>query len=539
MDRKGIRLVAAAGLLLLLAACEKEISENLSGGKKVEIFLSVDIAGYNAGGDVVRNADVREPDSRTIYLNDEMYLRATLEADSEDELRLNAPFISGQRICFMAFNASTQALIDSKIYSYSTSASKFIPDGEPLGVDPDGITVYRFVAYSYFGESGATLSATSIDPVHDLVYGKTATDQTITDTETSRTVTIHMTHQFARVKVKVKSSIPGADITVLSGVKVDGGQLATLTPFSGNIGWNGTATQTVDPFTVKSGTERESGYRTVKPVGTAPVTVTIGSVRVSVNATTFSDKWASFGSTLDVATSYTLVLDLRQGVAFAYSNVYWDGAKMTFDVTDEGHQGYQGLFFKWGSLVGISPVGNWSNSSTPTYNAGSSTASTYSNFNSIPYWDNATYGGVIDNTHTSALVGDICKYIDFRYRLPKDGEIPLPLNNGWTDGWTEVVVFEAVTTTDHDGTYDFIANNKGCAKNAKLNVILPASGYRTLYDQYTLKLIDVGEYALYWGSTSGGSTNAHPAIGFNSTGVSSSGGSYQREYHHSVRCVRN
>jgi hypothetical protein len=292
---------------------------------------------------------------------------------------------------------------------------------------------------------------------------------------------------------------------------------------------------------VNSGTERESGHRTVKPIGTAPVTVTIGSVKVSASTLTFYDKWASFGSTLNVATSYTLVLDLRQGVAFAYSNVYWDGTKLTFDETDEGHQGYQGLFFKWGSLVGISPVGEWSNNSTPVYRAGESGSSTYSHFNSIPYWNNATYGDVIDNTHTSALVGDICRYIDNRYRLPKDGEIPLTTTNGssWTGGWTKVGIVESVTTTDHDGTYDFIANNKFCAKNAALNVILPASGYRSLYDQYTLRLYDVGEWALYWGSTSGGSTNGHPAIGFSNSGVSNSGGSYQRVYHYSVRCIRN
>jgi hypothetical protein len=432
MGMKRLSLILGiTAFALFFSSCEKDIPGKMEEGEKVEIFFSINTSNYHTAPDVVRSSDMKEPDSRTIYLNEDFYLRTTLEPDAE-ELRGDEPFIEGQRICFKAFDVSIPAApveTDSKIYSYSTSAGKFIPLTTPLGVEPDGSTPYRFVAYSYFGEANVTPDDAVIDPVHDLVWGKTLTDQAITDTETSRTVTIHMTHQFARVKVVVKSGISGANITALSGVEVAGGMQATLTPFDGDISWSGTASQVVDPFTVNSVTDRESGYRTVAPVGTGPIGVRIGSIEVSASISIFSDKWAYFNSMLDAATSYTLVVELMRGAAFAYSNIFWDGEKLTFDVTDLGHQKYEGVFFKFGSLVGISPVAGFSSSTTILYKPAEIITGAYSTYGEIPYWDT---NNDVGNPSISTLKGDICKYINPVYRLPRLGEFPV---TGWSFLW--------------------------------------------------------------------------------------------------------
>jgi hypothetical protein len=211
----------------------------------------------------------------------------------------------------------------------------------------------------------------------------------------------------------------------------------------------------------------------VTPVGTDPVIVTVGSVTVSTNASAFANKWTAFGTTLDPATSYELVVDLRKGSAFAYSNIYWDGSKMAFDVTDKGNQGYQGLLFEWGSLVGVSPAGNWQNNYTKVYKAGETTSSTYPDWKEIPYWDRYSYGNTVGAPKLAELMGDICTYINPAYRLPKRGELG-PIGD-WTMGGNNNSVYG-----NAEGTTNLLngSNNWGWAKNSMTgDVTLPASGY--------------------------------------------------------------
>jgi hypothetical protein len=497
-----------AGLLFLFASCEKDIAEGYGEGKKVEIFFSVNTTNYQAGGNVVRNAGARDSESTTMYINDSLYLQTTLVPDSEEELRGPVTFKEGQKLCFAAFLTSGVQVGTTAVYTYS--GGKWTPVGDPLGVTPDNSTEYRFVAYSYFDETGTPPTDNStIDPVHDLVWGMSANTKIEDETEAARTVSIGMTHKFARVKVVVKSGITGANITDLSGVEIVGGQLATLTPFDGDISWSGTATQGIaDPFTVISDTERESGYRTVMPVGAGSLKVKVGSIQVSSTATVFANQTVSFTPALSAATSYTLVVNLKRCV-WARSNIYWNGSTMTFVPAgnDLSKQGYQGVLFKFGSMVGVSPVGDFVADSTPVYKAGSSTSSTYSDWIDIPYWDSGDVGDPI----IGDLKGDICKYLSTEtgvvsgdYRLPRNGEFGT--TNGWNqDGWVMVNSWSNVTTGDIDGTYDFIANGKGYAKNTTMgDVCFPTSGRRYGYfDQYgqfvpTGLLLATGLIAAYW-----------------------------------------
>jgi hypothetical protein len=586
MNRKGAYL-AAVGLLFLFGACEKEVSESVSKGGKVEIFFSTDITGYHTAGDMVRSGIASEPISTMIPLNGDFHLRATFVPDSEEELRTNEAFMNEQKLCFAAFKTDGSEQVGATaVYSYSTARSKWEPVGEPLGVVPDNIKEYRFVAYSYF-ENTATPAVTGIDPAYDLVWGMSVDTKIEDDSEAARTVTIHMTHKFARVKVRVRSTkIATATITALSGVEVGDGKLASLDPFSGDITLGSAATQGVN-ITVPSPAEDdiESLYRTVTPVGTGTVNVKLGTVKVSTaSSTTFSNKWAAFNGTLDEAKSYTLVVDLKRGVGFAYSNIYWEwyddddgdpdthlnGGHLTFDTTDKGNQGYQGVLFKWGSLVGISAAQTgsgdaFSYSSTPiyvpTYNSSTPISSTWQpttatakswttwgDNKDIPYLNPAGGNGhtrddtyVIDAArNTDAMYqgfyGDICQYLSKtgavtgNYRLPTANE--LGPGTGWTSGGRTTA---DNTLGDAEGMIDLltVTNDGAWAKNAAMeDVVFPASGNRN----HVGTLGSVGSAGHYWsGGSSDGQGGYH--IGFSSSSVSPNG-IVVRRYGFAVRCVQ-
>jgi hypothetical protein len=531
-------LMAAVGLLFLFGACENDLVEGFGKGGKVEIFLSTNITNYHAGGDVTRGAGLKEAESRTIYINDSIYLQTTLVPDSDEELRA-AAFKEGQKLCFAAFKADGSGQVGSTaVYTYS--GGKWT-SSNPLGVTPDNSTVYRFVAWSYFDETGTPpTDGSSIDPSHDLVWGMSANTKIEDETEAKRTVSISMTHKFARVKVVVKSGIPTVDIDALSGVSIEGGQLATLTPFDGDINWSGTANQGVaDPFTVNSTTERESGYRTVKPVAAGDLKVKVGSVKISAVVAPFTNQTVAFTPALSAGTSYTLVVDVKRCV-WARSNIYWDSSKLTFVPAgnDLSKQGYQGVYFKWGSLVGISPAGSDANTystSTLVYKPNAVATGTYATWDAIPY-ENSSSATVVGSPNIGTFKGDICTHINSGYRLPVNGEFGT--SSGWyQQGWVEYenADFSPVTTDKDDGTYDFIANNKSCAKNTVLgDVIFPASGYR--FD--SSKLTRVGTCGVYQiGSAYSATENYYMYFSYLFLYTSSTSGS--RSYAYTVRCVQN
>jgi hypothetical protein len=176
---------------------------------------------------------------------------------------------------------------------------------------------------------------------------------------------------------------------------------------------------------------------------------------------------------------------------------------MTFDTEENGHQGYQGFLFLFGSLVGISPVGSFS-SSTPIYKAGKSMPSTYPDWNSI-LWNN--YTGSVGDPDISTLTGDICSYINSDYRLPE--RLFEGISGAWgTKGWVRVDGYtDSVTTSETDGTYDFIANDNWYAKNTEMGVCFPPSGRIPPAIYAGICTIEsVGTQGFYWANWYGIST---------------------------------
>lgn len=169
-------------------------------------------------------------------------------------------------------------------------------------------------------------------------------------------------------------------------------------------------------------------------------------------------------------TTFTQSTSTSIAPRFARSNVVWDAAnnRLTFATTEAENStvapaNAQGVFFKWGSLVAVSPTGT-----SAAYNANQilfqPTAATYSTWSDIPYINETTgkfsthgtdeddFDGYNGGTNTggpgyddSANKGDICRYITAqgwvpsgeRWRLPKQseldalmGEITSVSNNG-------------------------------------------------------------------------------------------------------------
>jgi hypothetical protein len=216
--------------------------------------------------------------------------------------------------------------------------------------------------------------------------------------------------------------------------------------------------------------------------------VKVGTVKVSAVATTFSNSTVEFNSVLSGGTSYVLEVDVKKCV-WARSNIYWDGTQLTFVPagTDLTKQGYQGVFFKWGSLVGVSPAKTGTSDvfsgSTPIYvpivnstlenstwvattgsNVMSDVSGTTSNWTTwgnntedatdIPYLGPSynTAGSVAfgrdnrfvidDDRNTAAMYqgfrGDICQYLSTKtgvvsgdYRMPTSTEFGPYTTNSW------------------------------------------------------------------------------------------------------------
>jgi hypothetical protein len=206
---------------------------------------------------------------------------------------------------------------------------------------------------------------------------------------------------------------------------------------------------------------------------------------------------------------------------------------LTFDAHGTTtNEGYQGVFFKWGSLVGVSPAQTNNGDpdidddhfleTTPVYapdGSGGWTITTYSDWENIPYWKHGLYGDVIDDEDQIIGVGDICRYLNSAYRLPTINEFgtsyanwdstnptTVPVDGGWvrSSGWPSS--FANVVATPN-GQADLIGAGLGYAKNVTMdNLMLLASGYRHYTD---FSLGGVGNLGYYWGGSADGSDYAH------------------------------
>jgi hypothetical protein len=441
-------------LVLLFSACEKEGTEADLGGK-VALTVSLNSRDYVEAGarGFQMKTDETALEEVVVPLGEDenYYLMATLRPDPEqaDELR-GAPS-NGQRIALAAFDNATDALAAGPVnYYYSNTLNDLIPmvAGSPLVVDVN--KTYYIAAYSY-NSTTVNPGTSGIDPSMDLLWGKSNPKYiTLSD----RTVEINMDHLFSRVKVNISvANIPSASISAIGTVRIEGRRQAGLTLNNGDL-TPGSAAGALDVTSTLtgSGVTRESGYYVFYP---SPTKVTISSITITGVANPLTNLEAIFTKTLEAGKNYILAVDLAK-VGWATSNIYWDGSQLTFDKYQVGsHPTYQGVFFKHGSLVGISPAifGSYVNDIlsiilyappvrgesawvATTIGAANAWGSTYA---SIPYVggvststtsDNYLYDQLNDpDTHYYNYNGDICSYLTGgTWRMPNVDEFGAAAN---------------------------------------------------------------------------------------------------------------
>ncbi|MDR1883158.1 MAG: hypothetical protein LBR26_10330, partial [Prevotella sp.] len=254
---------------------------------------------------------------------------------------------------------------------------------------------------------------------------------------------------------------------------------------------------------------------------------------------------------------------------FAGSNIYWDetNQRLTFDDVDvTTHKNYQGLYFKWGSLIGISPSGAW-DGATVLYSPGgingmyiSTTASALvaGTWTNIVVGDATSFSttpidGVTDyrtNGYVSFLndtyKGDICAYLSGRpgvpagyWRLPVSADFEpdtypatftspgqYTMELGGLDTWPS----SAGTSDKTDGTF-VVANGYTLAYGGS-TVFFPASGYR---DYSSGALSNLGVLGFAWSSSADAAYGRY--LGFNGATVYPAD-SNSRAYGFPARCVK-
>ena len=142
---------------------------------------------------------------------------------------------------------------------------------------------------------------------------------------------------------------------------------------------------------------------------------------------------------------------------WAGCNIYWDGQKLAFDdVDDKTHEKYQGVYFKWGSLVAIAPQ-------VETVVLYAPSGEKYSNYDDIPCVDNEdrvqqpnSLSHLLNRHDPNRDIGDICKYMTDKGWAPGSAEGKcwrMPTLNEF--GLAEEYTFEinsAIKGSDPNGT---------------------------------------------------------------------------------------
>jgi hypothetical protein len=440
----------------------------------------------------------------------------------------------------VAFNSSNAYVDDVE---YTVGAGGSITGDSEMQLPAEGD--YTFVAYSL--NTNGSPPAYSASPVglfsanndDDPLCGSLATHVV----EGDNNLTIKMFHQFSKVKVNATTAglsgtpLIGAITTILPGYKakldIQNAGLVKDAAEDQEIGW-----PTFSPAVAVTSNERK-----VYAGGGANTYIKISSV--TLGGTVYAGLIpAQFVKMLELGKRYTLTLAFT-GSQFAGSNIYWKAVAsgpqapgyLTFDgvgVTD--HQTYQGVYFKWGSLVGVSAAGTVGvafDSSTkvynPEYNSGINpswnTTNSYSDYYldipAIQYglsgtWDKYNTFLVDDARNApadwNAKTGDICRYISENgygpggnYRMPIGYEFGLSdgLVDYATAGFTHkgAATWSTINTIPEayaDGSYPMV--NGGFHDNS--GVFFPASGNRiksTVGGDIDGRLVDtVGKSGYYW-----------------------------------------
>jgi uncharacterized protein (TIGR02145 family) len=552
-------------LFLVFSACDKILPP---GGNGVDIpvtIRAVAIAGGAQNETITRTGGASRMVGEPIVqdLGGGVFAEITVEEDLS-ALRATpyyGPLADEVKFRVIAVNSS-----DNKVYSYAdytTGSGDINRDaGTPeLHVLSGGS--YYFVCISYNNSDlppapalNATLSTVSVTAgSNDLLWGTTGEPKTINgDPELSFTLSHKLVKAQLTLEVAAGKTITNIDNSKISldapssgsfNLKKEEGEFSSL---SGN-------TVFTWPSTAPHADTAESNPITFIPKATERYTFSFAEGAVTrSDETGMSAAWTSYfvNSKFTAGGSYTIAVKLYKKTSnkFAGSNIFWDGSKLTFDENgNNDNTKYQGVYFKWGSLIGISPVGNYSNDTSngtilywPTNTSASAgTTRTWNavtggtGWTDIPYQNstaitttNKDAHSLLANPDFAAYKGDICNYINPAYRMPTADELEALYSSNGYSGFSAT----AVTSTDAAGKQVF--SQFGTFTSTGTSYVLPASGYRVSSDG---ALNVVGSFGNYWSGSASNSSSAYE-LDFLSSNAYVDYVAADRSYSQPVRCVK-
>jgi hypothetical protein len=573
----GIAILLMSGVAIFFASCEKEDLVGMKG--KIRVNFTIGETSYGENEVVTRGAG-RGLASETVAveLEDGLQMYATLAEAESVPLRDAPSFGEGTRVQIVAYKK------DGDGYLYEDDAEYEVTSGGIEPVNPVGLLLssygtYKFAAYSIQAETVPGYSDTPVvyspnNEDDDPLFGETADILINSD---NNDLAIVMRHVFSKVKVKIGIAGYTAIETPLD-IRFQG-YAANLKNGDFIKGTAQDQSFTFAEFTTT--TSITSAERMVYAGNEAPTEVAIQSIKIDgvtygAAQYVYGVPAIRFNMRLELGKYYTLEVDFKK-VVWAGSNVYWKSTGtntgyLTFDAPNSGddNQKKQGLMFKWGSLVGLSPASNQAttpySSSTLVYIPEYTDADTkgWSVTNIYDAWAEVPYlGGNITGSRYSTYLrdnerntdaywgektGDICRYISengygpeesgvkYNYCMPTDYELGKNVEYtwgtfGWTktpnEGWGQSGALFSAEGTDGTRTMTYYATN------TTAGVIFPCSGYRS--DSGSLNYIGDCVFAWTCSPAGGGERfrmNAHNnKVDIGGSGASSSMGA-------SIRCIK-
>jgi hypothetical protein len=523
-----LSLALSLGAAFLFFSCDKETPNgDIPSGELLRINFVLGDAAYDSEETPARgyNAGPAGPERAVVNLFDDWYMYATLEADPVSPTRAATPLAENTTLRIIAYQEN--AVVSTAEYVVKDKKLEPVIFGRGISISAGK---YRFVAYSYNTQEELPYAIDlEVSPNKDLMWGSTP-ETTISKND--EVIPIAMKHKFSQMPVKINTE-------AFNGTHNKIKEIASTVLFPGYKASLQVASGTLQPKTIAEqafsnvwqGINTSEITSMPRPVYTAesPYTsIDIGPMRMDDDFR-LESSIARFVKQLKPGVSYTLRAKIKQ-TNWASSNVYWDAGQniMTFDigkiVHDSPIHNKQGLFFKWGSLIGIAPgLDNHSpdfNPQTRTIYVPVSdiswiTSTVYAEFTKNHFlgreWKDIPF--VTDNivssdrtnqyllgiTNSATYQGDICKQISGQHgvpagtwRMPTSKDFGDDLNTSWQynkEWFADAPVNPAPMRSAEDGQNII---ETGCHFH---DIYFPASGYRNVTNG---SLTALGAEHLYW-----------------------------------------
>jgi len=570
-------ILALCSLTFLFSSCD---AKEIPSGGKVIVNFSLSNISYNGNEIITRSFGDAEPETVVVHIEEDLYMYASLEAAPISPTRDSATNHNPGKLRIVAYLNDGISYRTHADYAV-TNTGELSPIDAPLQVEPGN---YKFAAYSYNNEqtslpSPFTHEILNINPENDLLWGSASASIVSSNSN----VVIKMEHKLSQLKIEATTT--AGTITNISDVfAVPGYEIGKFTVHSGQITKGNSCQQLFPSWSTLNQVTVTSEARTVYPHGESITAIHIGTI--TINGKTHQNLNVGFAKSLQPKISYTLKINFKKDDApagsFAGSNIYWDGSKLTFDpAVVKDRENLQGVFFKWGSLVGLSPKQELLTTLTvyiPNYDSANPGASawTVTNFKSAygNQWkdhtdwlevsvlpDDVRNTYLIDmerntDAYYTARTGDICQYLGKigaaprGYRMPTAREFadvdianpevaakwyPHTADVDVLDGWRykgPVYSWVDVTTSSlANGQYKGIFG----AGMYKGKTEFPASGHRHhLYGDVE----KVGLAGQYWSASGHGSPSYSRMLDFDVTNGIRPHGHVASTMGATIRCIK-